>query len=380
MTMQVTHWLRSLAEAAICHAKEQHGFELEKSRSNIVDMILDVERSRGSSEDRQSIILCYGAWLGEWAVNHVKGQWVGLAEPTPPRILVNGVLTSPMDAVERRLLSDRSPSMELLVEQWQTWYESSQQDDLIRMQNRSAWDARRTDPRFVNTSSLPNDRQEAIAAVDPWLVEEGSIEGRRVLCLAAGGGMHGPLLSLAGADVTVVDFSDEQLAVDRQLAERYGLKVHLVNASIDNLSALVDNHFDTVVQPVSTCYVRNLSGIYSEVARVLRPNGLYIAQHKQPTSLQAEMLPTKDGFVLRHQADEGCVLSPSIQEATIRESEMTEYVHTWEALVGGLCRYGFVIEDLLEPPRGDAWAPVGSSEHRARYLPPYVKIKARKTA
>jgi hypothetical protein len=46
--------------------------------------------------------------------------------------------------------------------------------------------------------------------------------------------------------------------------------------------------------------------------------------------------------------------------------------------VGGLCRSGFVIEDFQEPPRADAWAAVGTDQHRACYLPPYLKIKARR--
>ena len=66
---------------------------------------------------------------------------------------------------------------------------------------------RQNDQRFVRTDVLLDNREEAIAAIDPWLRQEGSLEGRRVLCLAAGGGTHGPLFALAGADVTVVDFS-----------------------------------------------------------------------------------------------------------------------------------------------------------------------------
>ena len=45
----------------------------------------------------------------------------------------------------------------------------------------------------------------------------------------------------------------------------------------------------------------------------------------------------------------------------------------------GLCRAGFAIEDLVEPMRADVSAPAGEIGHRGRYVPPYVRIKARRT-
>jgi hypothetical protein len=52
-----------------------------------------------------------------------------------------------------------------------------------------------------------------------------------------------------------------------------------------------------------------------------------------------------------------------------RESGAMEFVHTWEDLIGGMCQAGFVIENLIEPRHSD---------QRARYLPPFVTIKARR--
>ena len=371
--------LQSLAQAAICHALEQHNVGLDHQRLELVDQVLDFERNRENAEDQQALSLCYGAWLGEWAVAKLRGHWVGLSEPTPPRIVVGGVPTSPMDAVRRRLTDDHSPAMQALVAQWIEWSELTKNDALIRSQNQAAWDARDTDERFVRTVALPSDREEAIASLDPWLLENGVLEGRRILCLAAGGGTHGPLFSLAGADVTVVDFSERQLEIDRTLAANHGLQVKTVKASIDDLSVLETSSFDIVIQPVSTSYVREVTRIYDEVARVLSSGGLYVSQHKQPTSLQSTASTTTDGYLIRIPADKGYAIPPSAEVTTVREHEMTEYVHGWDALIGGLCRSGFVIEDLQEPPRADAWAKVGTPEHRARYLPPYVKIKARRT-
>jgi hypothetical protein len=46
--------------------------------------------------------------------------------------------------------------------------------------------------------------------------------------------------------------------------------------------------------------------------------------------------------------------------------------------LGGLCRAGFVIEDLIEPVHARPNAEIGSFAHRSKYLAPYVRIKARR--
>jgi hypothetical protein len=51
-----------------------------------------------------------------------------------------------------------------------------------------------------------------------------------------------------------------------------------------------------------------------------------------------------------------------------------EYLHRWEQIVGGMCRAGFVIEDLVEPMHADDTAEPGAFGHRSRYVPPYVLI------
>ena len=53
-------------------------------------------------------------------------------------------------------------------------------------------------------------------------------------------------------------------------------------------------------------------------------------------------------------------------------------MHRWEEIIVGLCRSGFVIEDLADPKHGDQAAEPGTLRHRSQYIPPYVAIKARR--
>lgn len=49
---------------------------------------------------------------------------------------------------------------------------------------------------------------------------------------------------------------------------------------------------------------------------------------------------------------------------------------SFDVVIGGLCDAGFVITDFQEPPRADASATEGTPESRARFAPPYLKIRA----
>jgi SAM-dependent methyltransferase len=208
-----------------------------------------------------------------------------------------------------------------------------------------------------------------------WL--PASVAGLDVLCLAAAGGWQSILYAVAGARVTVVDISPGMLRLDEREAARRSLSVRTLEASMDDLSALTDAAFDIVHQPVSTCYVPDIAAVYREIARVLRPGGLYISQHKSPTSLQISHKDPKHRYVLGVEYyHEGPL--PAVADKSYRETGTTEYVHRWEQLVGDLCGAGFVIEDLREPRRADPNSPPGHFGHRGRFVAPYVRIKARR--
>jgi SAM-dependent methyltransferase len=244
--------------------------------------------------------------------------------------------------------------------------------------NRRAWDELVRKRERHTTPARDRDLADPEGAIvrDPWLPDD--LVGKRVLCLAAGGGRQSALYAAAGARVTVVDISREMLALDRQVAAERGLNVRVIEASMDNLSALSAAEFDIVLQPVSTCYVPDVLKVYREVARITVAGGLYISQHKQPASLQADVQPDGGGHRLVEPYYRSGPL-PAVVGSPHREPGTLEYLHRWEDLLGGLCRAGFAIEDLMEPLHARADAEVGSFAHRSQYVAPYVRIKARRT-
>lgn len=245
-----------------------------------------------------------------------------------------------------------------------------------RDQNRRAWDALVSRNNRFTRPAKDEDFQNPLATVDGlnWLGD--SIAGKRVLCLAAGGGRQGPLYAAAGADVTVVDISPAMLKLDRDVALGRNLHLKTVETSMDDLTMFGQGEFDIVIHPVSSCYLPDILGVYQNVARVTAAGGLYVSQHKQPTSLQGSITPSPSYQIVSSYYSKDPL--PSVAGSSVREEGTMEFVHRWEELIGGLCRCGFVIEDLVEPMHADPSAAPGEFKHRSCFLAPYVRIKARR--
>ena len=244
--------------------------------------------------------------------------------------------------------------------------------------NRHAWDKMVRDKQRFTRPAPDQSFADPLRKVDSigWL--GGDIAGRRLLCLGAGGGKHAALYAAAGADVTVVDISAAQLELDRQVATERRLDLKTVEASMDHMPMFASGQFEIVVHPVSTCYVPRIEPVYQEVSRITQPGGLYISQHKTPTSLQADTRKSSRGYELLEPYYRSGPLPPVIGSPH-REEGTLEFLHRWEELLGLLCRAGFVIEDLVEPLHAKQDAEVDSFAHRSHYVAPYVRIKARRS-
>lgn len=214
------------------------------------------------------------------------------------------------------------------------------------------------------------------ASADGWLPDQ--LAGLEVLCLAAGGGKHGPVYAAAGARVTVVDLSPGMLALDREVARERGLEMALVQGSMDDLRMFAVARFDLVIHPVSTCYVPDVSAVFTEVARVTVPGGWYVSQHKSPASLQAGLEPNAAGRfeLVVPQTSRGPL--PPAPPSRLREPGTQEFIHPLSALLGGICAAGFSIEDVWEPDHARPDAAGGSFAARSAFLPPYIRVRARR--
>ena len=149
-----------------------------------------------------------------------------------------------------------------------------------------------------------------------------------------GAGSRAPLLAAAGATVTVLDISDEQLARDRFVADRDGLNLRLVQGRMDDLSAFGDGVFDLIVNPPSTLFVPDLAPIWRECHRVLRPGGHLLTAFANPDEFvfDPDILDDTGQFVVRNRLPwaEADALTPEQRRQRISTGRCFTSVTAWK--------------------------------------------------
>jgi len=251
--------------------------------------------------------------------------------------------------------------------------------DFIRDHNRKAWDALVHKKQVFTRPAADDEVHDPLGTVDKagWL--GGSVAASGCCASLREAAVKAFLYAAAGADVTVVDISPEQLRLDRVAAAERGLQVRTVEASMDDLSALRDGSFDVVIHPVSTCICPTCSRCSAKSRGSRSPAGSTLVNTRRRRACKASKALgwaglSTCGALLSHRPP-----APGRPAAGLREEGTLEFLHRWEELVGGICRAGFAIEDLLEPMHAKPDAPPGEFGHRATFIAPYVRIKARRT-
>jgi len=200
-----------------------------------------------------------------------------------------------------------------------------------------------------------------------------------ILCLGSGGGQQAPVLAAAGARVTSLDLSDEQLARDREVAEREGLDLRCVQGDMRDLTVFPDASFDLVFNPVSTVFVPDLEPVWRECFRVLRPGGRLLTGFMNPAFYLFDPdEPARTGeltvhFRLPYTDADPQTLTPQ-RRAEIAAGEAMEFSHSLETQIGGQTAVGFHIVGLYEDHWSDAATPLN------RWMPTTVATLAVKPA
>ena len=147
--------------------------------------------------------------------------------------------------------------------------------------NQARWRALAEADALYTRPALNLDPTSARERADPYGLL-GPLDGKRVLCLAGGGGQQSAAFALLGARVTVVDLSDAQLERDAQVAAHYGVDLEIVQADMRDLSALAPDSFDLVQHAYSINFVPDVRVVFGQVARVIRPGGTYSLMFANP--------------------------------------------------------------------------------------------------
>ena len=228
--------------------------------------------------------------------------------------------------------------------------------------NRKAWDSlvrkgnRWTQPVSSETiaAARKGDWEIVLTPEKPvprdWLEP---IAGKRVLCLAGGGGQQAPILAAAGAEVTTLDNSPGQLEQDQVVAEREGLTIGSVLGDMRDLSAFDDNSFDLIVNPCSNSFIPDVNPVWQESYRVLKQGGSLMVGFINPLTHIFDYDKMEAGELLvRHKIPYSDYDLPEEErQLLIDQDEPLWFGHSLADQLGGQIAAGFSITGFYE----DRW-------------------------
>lgn len=201
--------------------------------------------------------------------------------------------------------------------------------------------------RIVLTASKPVPAQ--------WLMP---IEGKKILCLAGGGGQQAPILAAAGAEVTTLDNSPGQLEQDQVVAKREGLTIGSVLGDMRDLSAFENESFDMIVNPCSNSFVPDVNPVWRECYRVLKFGGSLMVGFINPIThiFDYDKMEAGELFVRHKVPYSDYDLPEEERQALIDQNEPLWFGHTLEDQIGGQIAAGFAITGFYE----DKWEELSS--------------------
>lgn len=261
-------------------------------------------------------------------------------------------------------------------------------DDLLKY-NKSRWEALAQARVPYSRPFLDITPENALEALDPDPVFSNSpfkeVAGKDVLCLASGGGQQSAIFSLLGANVTVFDLSETQLARDSETAVHFGTHLTIEQGDMQDLSRFADHSFDIVWQPFSINFVPDAASVIRGVSRIIRPNGFYHLLFANPYwSMEPEDWQPQ-GYPIKQPYQTGTQLrfaNPvwTFTDELGKEQKVEgphEFLHTFGMIFNTLIGSGFVILGMQEErPEGDTTADPGSWEHFVTVLPPFMTVSS----
>lgn len=227
--------------------------------------------------------------------------------------------------------------------------------DRIASYNRERWDALADADALFGRLYLDLDAATAIEKIDPEH-RLGELDGKRVPCLAGGGGRQSVAFAILGASVTVLDVSSRMLQRGRVAAADYQLSIETMQGDMRDLSLFGPASFNIVWQPYSLNFVPDVRAVFRQVARIIRPDSLYYLMVANPFTIG---LPTYDwtgtGYLLKepyidgaeiNHRDEPWVYSREVAGTSIQGPK--EFHHALSTVVNGLIERGFVLNHVSE--------------------------------
>ncbi len=179
-------------------------------------------------------------------------------------------------------------------------------------------------------------------------IQNGRLDGAKLLGLASGGGQQMPVFTPLGADCTVLDYSERQLDREREVAKREGYEINIVRADMTKRFPFGDGSFDIIFHPVSNCYVEDVYHVWNECHRVLKPGGILLAGMDNGFNFMVEDFAVRPLVIANKLPFNPLKMDAERRQKMIDNYEGLQFSHTFDEQIGGQLKAGFVITGAYE--------------------------------
>ena len=172
----------------------------------------------------------------------------------------------------------------------------------------------------------------------------GNLAGKRVLELGCGGGQNVVAMAKQGAHAIGLDFSAEQLAAARRLADREEVRVELHKGDLAELVFLRAESIDLAFSAYALGLVTDLNRVFRQVHRVLKQGAPLVFSMPHPVAhLIDDDDPEQPLLIRRSYFDRTSV------NYDWEGLPLSAHHHTVSDIFTGLSRANFSVDIVLEP-------------------------------
>lgn len=199
----------------------------------------------------------------------------------------------------------------------------------------------------------------------------GELKGKKLLGLASGGGQQMPIFTALGADCTIFDYSDQQLAAEQMVSKREGYDIEIIKGDMTNPLPFDDEIFDIIFHPVSNCYIEDVLPVWKECYRVLKKGGVLLAGFDNGMNFLFE--DDAPLTVVNKLPFNPLKMAKERYERMASNYEAIQFSHSMEEQLGGQLKAGFTLTDLYEDRDREGGAAI------REYAPQYMATRAIKS-
>lgn len=201
----------------------------------------------------------------------------------------------------------------------------------------------------------------------------GNVSGKRVLELGCAGGQNLVAMASQGAHAIGLDFSAEQLAAAKRLAEQEKVRIELHKGDLAELVFLRAESIDVAFSAYALGLVTDLNRVFRQVHRVLKQGSPLVFSVPHPAShLIDDDDPVQPLLVRRSYFDRTSV------SYDWEGLPLSAHHHTVSDLFTGLCRANFRVDTVLEPEPTTDGHRTPHWRDAYRWVPRTLVIRARK--